>query len=131
MYPREAVVAEKYHTITVLALGNSRMKDFYDLWFLAKHFPFKGPVLAQAVRETFDRRRTTIPGAPPPGFTAEFWADGTREAGWDAFLRRTGALGASKLSLETAARLARDLLMPVMEDPVPDRWPPGGPWSAA
>ena len=35
-YSRESVVAEKYHAMVTLGIANSRMKDFYDLWILAR-----------------------------------------------------------------------------------------------
>ena len=41
-YPRETVVAEKFEAMTKLGLLNSRMKDFYDLWLLARQFDFDG-----------------------------------------------------------------------------------------
>src|SRR3954453_12228455 len=41
-----------------LGLGNSRMKDYYDLWFLSTEYPFVGNLLANAVRATFDRRES-------------------------------------------------------------------------
>jgi len=36
VYPRETVVAEKFEAMVDLGIGNSRMKDFYDIWYLAK-----------------------------------------------------------------------------------------------
>ena len=129
MYPREAVIAEKFHAITVLGLSNSRMKDFYDLWFLAQHFPFDCATLAQAVRTTFDRRNSTIPTVPPVALTEEFWSDHARRASWDAFLRRTEAVGLGVLTLEMAARAALDLVMQVTKDPARGTRPPGGPWT--
>jgi hypothetical protein len=128
MYPRETVIAEKFHAITVLALGNSRLKDFYDLWFLAQHFGYEGRALARAVKTTFDRRSTAIPTTPPLALTEEFWSDGTREAGWDAFLRRTDALAAGELGLEEAVRKVRDFVMPVTKGSAPGVWPARGPW---
>lgn len=53
-YPRETVVAEKFEAMTKLGLLNSRMKDFYDLWLLARQFDFDGPTLATAIRRTFE-----------------------------------------------------------------------------
>lgn len=41
-YPREAVVAEKLHAMVNLGITNTRMKDFFDLWFLCRTFPFEG-----------------------------------------------------------------------------------------
>jgi hypothetical protein len=32
VYPRETVIAEKFHTMVERGLTNSRMKDFYDIW---------------------------------------------------------------------------------------------------
>lgn len=129
MYPREAVVAEKFHTIVFRGLGNSRMKDYYDLWFLAGHFEFEGVTLAQAVRTTFERRSTALPTKPPPGLAEEFWGDRSRQASWGAFLRRTGAIGAGELRLEEAARVTLEFVMPVTQDPIPGQWSPGGPWQ--
>ena len=45
-YRRELVVAEKSHAMVDLGLANSRMKDFYDIWFLSRHFPFAGKDLS-------------------------------------------------------------------------------------
>jgi predicted nucleotidyltransferase component of viral defense system len=38
IYPRETVVAEKVDAIVQLGMANSRMKDYYDLWFLSCRF---------------------------------------------------------------------------------------------
>ena len=38
-YPMNTVVAEKLEAIIRLGILNSRMKDFYDIWFLAGTFP--------------------------------------------------------------------------------------------
>lgn len=60
-YPREAVVAEKLEAMVVLGDRNSRIKDFFDLHYLATHFEFDRATLAEAVRRTFARRHTPIP----------------------------------------------------------------------
>ena len=39
MYPPEVVIAEKVHAMVVLDIRNTRMKDFYDLWYLAEPAP--------------------------------------------------------------------------------------------
>ncbi len=56
VYPRETVIAEKFEAMVQLGMTNSRMKDYYDLWFVSRHFEFEGPTLAAAMRATFDRR---------------------------------------------------------------------------
>jgi Nucleotidyl transferase AbiEii toxin, Type IV TA system len=49
-YSRESVVAEKFQAMVMPGMVNSRMKDFYDLWILARQFDFQGPVLRLAFR---------------------------------------------------------------------------------
>ena len=60
-YPPETVVAEKAEAIVTRGIANSRMKDFCDLWMIAQVFSFEGDDLSEAIRRTFERRRT-----PPP-----------------------------------------------------------------
>lgn len=73
-YPRETVIAEKFQAMVYLRTLNSRMKDFYDVWLLARHFAFDGSVLAKAIAATFANRETAIdvePIAFTPAFTAQ------------------------------------------------------------
>jgi Nucleotidyl transferase AbiEii toxin, Type IV TA system len=75
-YPRETVVSEKLEAMVKLGIANSRMKDFYDLHSLSKVFEFDGKALVDAVRATFERRRTALPdGGIPLAFTPEFYED--------------------------------------------------------
>jgi hypothetical protein len=43
-----------------LGMTNSRMKDYYDLWFMSRHFEFEGSTLAAAPRATFERRGRAV-----------------------------------------------------------------------
>lgn len=61
IYPRETVIAEKLHGMVRFGIANTRMKDYYDLWFLSAHFPFEGATLQRAIRATFQRRGTALP----------------------------------------------------------------------
>ena len=61
LYPRETVVAEKFHAVVELGAFNTRMKDFYDFWALARGFEFEGEVLGRALAFTFEKRGTTLP----------------------------------------------------------------------
>ena len=72
VYPRYTVVAEKLEALTSLGMLNSRMKDFFDLWILAKHADFDGSILSQAAAATFARRRTAVPSGVPMGLSEEF-----------------------------------------------------------
>lgn len=53
-YPRETVVAEKFEAMVMLGMGNSRIRDFYDLWFLAQEFRFEGELVCRAIKTTFN-----------------------------------------------------------------------------
>ncbi len=64
MYPRETVVAEKLEAIVFLGTVNSRMKDFYDIWLLARQFEFSGTDLATAIGKTFEKRGTALDPNP-------------------------------------------------------------------
>lgn len=59
-YSRESTIAEKYQAMVYLGMINSRMKDFFDIWLLASHTSFRGPLLAQAIEETFRWRTAPL-----------------------------------------------------------------------
>ena len=87
-YTRESVVAEKFQAMVALGEVNSRLKDFYDVWFLAQRFQFDAYTLGAAVRSTFTRRGTELPAEPSP-LSAAFGVSPVRQTQWAAFLRRT------------------------------------------
>ncbi len=131
-YPRETVVAEKYQALVNLGMANSRMKDFYDLWVIAREFDFDGETLSEAICNTFSRRQTQLPGHTPSGLSAEFHEDTQKNNQWKAFLRK-GALTANPPSLtEVCGLLERFLLPPtravIKENKFGEKWKPGGPW---
>ena len=55
-YSVETTVAEKLDAILSLMEFSSRMKDYYDLYYLANKFDFDGAVLTEALRKTFANR---------------------------------------------------------------------------
>jgi predicted nucleotidyltransferase component of viral defense system len=84
-YARETVVAEKFQAMVAFGRANSRMKDFYDVWVLAKSYDFNNDRLARAIAATFDRRGTPLPDALPDALTVEFARDETKRRQWVAF----------------------------------------------
>lgn len=78
-YPRETVVAEKVQAMVLLGIANTRMKDFYDVVYLARHFGFDGRVLADALKATFARRRTPLPNGLPLALADEFASDAVKQ----------------------------------------------------
>lgn len=59
-YSLESSMAEKLDAIIQRFELTSRMKDFYDIWYIAQHFDFDGEILNQAVKETLYNRGTNI-----------------------------------------------------------------------
>jgi len=134
-YPREAVVAEKLEAIVVLGDRNSRIKDFFDLHHLASHFEFDRATLSEAIRRTFERRRTPLPEEEPLGLTAAYWENPSRPAQVRAFARRAGLALAADPGADFAQALGA-FLSPVLKDVrqqirCEGTWPPEGPWQPA
>lgn len=131
MYPRETVVAEKLHAMVYLGLTNSRMKDFFDVWFLCREFVFQGPTLAVAVRRTFERRGTPIPEEIPVALSTMFSGDAAKQTQWKAFLKRSRVADATLRLVEVVDTIA-PFLLPVLQaargSSPPSVWPPRGPW---
>jgi predicted nucleotidyltransferase component of viral defense system len=74
-YPRETVIAEKFHAMVRLGRVNSRMKDFDDIWLLSRAYDFDGDKLARAIQATFARRKTPLPTELPDALTHAFADD--------------------------------------------------------
>lgn len=86
VYPTYTVVAEKYQAMVSLGMVNTRLKDYFDLWVLAKHLPFDPIILQKAIAATFMRRGTPMPQELPLGLSDAFTQDSTKIAQWKAFL---------------------------------------------
>lgn len=132
-YPKETVVAEKLQAIVALGMTNGRMKDFYDLWMMSRHFAFDGALLATAITATFERRRTPLPTNTPIGLSEGFGTDAAAVRRW-AFFTTRNVLSEEPGSLADVVAGLRGFLIPVLRraagsDLGAERWPPGGPWS--
>lgn len=86
-YSLETTIAEKIDAILSLMEFSSRMKDYYDIYYLANKFDFDGTTLTEALKKTFENRTHT--------FTAEqfeqvmsFNNDEAMQKKWDAFVRK-------------------------------------------
>ena len=132
-YPRYTMVAEKFETMVRLGMANSRMKDFYDLWLMSRLFEFEGQTLCDAIRNTFRRRSTPLPGGLSMAFTQEFRKDAQKQTQWQAFVRKSksedvsGDLGA--VIIDIAAFLMPAIEASEREKPFWMLWPPNGPWN--
>ena len=86
-YSVETTVAEKLDAILSLMEFSSRMKDYYDLYYIANKFDFEGRVLTEALRKTFSNREHSF---SPEQFkqVMSFADDAAMQKKWKAFCRK-------------------------------------------
>ena len=89
-YSVETTIAEKIDAILSLMEFSSRMKDYYDIYYIANKFDFDGNVLTEALKKTFANREHS--------FTVEqfeqvigFADDDAMQKKWKAFVRKIDA----------------------------------------
>jgi predicted nucleotidyltransferase component of viral defense system len=140
-YQKETVIAEKFEAMVTLEMGNSRMKDFYDVYTLSQTFAFDGRPLAEAIAATFVQRGTTLPAHPPVALTPIFSEDAAKRQQWTAFLKRASPptinSDANFLPLSEVVSALAAFLLPLLEYLRQDKlssdkihWLPGGPWQS-
>ena len=132
-YPPESTIAEKLQAMVALDRANSRMKDFFDLWLLARDREFEGKRLVEAIRSTFDRRDTPVPEEAPFGLSEEFAEDPLKQTQWNAFLRKT-RIAEPPPELGELIALLHEFLMPPLRaasrhESYQAIWSAGGPWK--
>lgn len=86
-YSLETTVAEKLDAILSLMEFSSRMKDYYDLYYLANKFDFDGATLMVALKKTFENRghHFTIAHFEQ---VMTFGSDDAMQKKWKAFCRK-------------------------------------------
>lgn len=110
-YCWETVIAEKFEAMLSLYTLNSRLKDFYDISYLATRQSFDGTRLQNAIAGTL-RKRGIVVEPTPSVFQPLFMQDATKQVQWQAFLRKTG-LNAEP-SFEKIMTAIREFLAPVV-----------------
>ncbi len=132
-YSRESTVAEKFEAMIKLGELNSRMKDFFDIWLLSKHFDFDGATLARAIGRTLAARGTDV-SHRPIALTPEFAELPGKPAQWRAFVLKTRLSNVPEEFAPVVGAVS-DFLTPVAEALVAGRkfegrWSAPGPWTA-
>jgi predicted nucleotidyltransferase component of viral defense system len=132
-YPREAAIAEKFNAMVVLDIRNSRMKDFYDIWFMANTWTFEMATLRSSILASFERRGLAIPSDVPFALTEEFLGDPQKKQQWNAFVIRLYP-GSDSTSLEEVGALLRAFVLPcILPSPTANstarHWTPSHHWS--
>ena len=83
-YSLESTIAEKFDAILQRMAGTSRMKDFYDIYYLSDIFDFEGGILSEALKSTLAHRNREL---SDDVFTeiADFKNDNVLNTLWNAF----------------------------------------------
>jgi len=88
VYSIESIISEKFEAMVKLAMVNSRIKDFYDIYTLSVSYNFQSDRLKKAIESTFQKRKTFIPDNLLV-FRLEFHKDEEKQRQWSAFLRKS------------------------------------------
>lgn len=87
-YSLESAIAEKLEAIVSLGAFSSRMKDYFDVWFLIEHHNIDKDRLRKAISATFEQRSTPVEDFKFI-FRDEFKSDTDKSRQWKAFLNRS------------------------------------------
>ena len=86
-YSVETTVAEKLDAILNLMEFSSRMKDYYDIYYIANRLDFDGEVLTEALRKTFLNREHSF-SLEQFQRVMNFADDAAMQKKWKAFVSR-------------------------------------------
>ncbi len=86
-YSIETTVAEKLDAILSLMEFSSRMKDYYDIYYLSNKFDFNGKLLRDALTKTFENRDRTYQ-IEDFSRVISFAKDNNMQKKWTAFLKK-------------------------------------------
>lgn len=133
-YPQVSSIAEKFESMVQLGIGNSRMKDFYDVWALSESFAFHGPELQEAVVGCFGRRGTPWRTEMPEALTPAYYSNLQVQDYWTAYGHRGGLFNPPPSAFEVVGDRIRSFLGPVRDSILAGEsfemnWPPKGPWQ--
>lgn len=136
-YPRETVVAEKLATAVEFGRDNSRLRDYFDLWFLIGRYVFEGHVLLEALEATFAGRDAGQLLIDERGFwTGAFspdYATAARETSWSNW-RRMHAPSIDALGLRETVAAVASFAIPLLTaardyKSAPREWDPRTGWA--
>jgi len=121
VYSLESAVAEKFEAIVKLNFVTSRMKDFYDLLFIARINSFNRDVLLEAIQKTFENRGTNIEDMNII-FDKFFKNDIQKQTQWKSFLQ-LNKLNENINFSEIVSKI-QSFIQPVFNSKTKDNWNP-------
>ena len=124
-YSLESTIAEKLDAILSLMEYSSRMKDYYDLYWIPLRFSFDGSLLTQAIKATFRKRKRSF---SPETLTRMLRFDQSEgmQRMWNAYTRRIGLDNISFSEILSAINLfiTEPFLAAISESEFDLRWDP-------
>lgn len=121
-YSLDYAISEKFEAMVHLGLDNSRLKDFYDVWYLTQHRSFLIGPLQFAVKSTFEYRGTPV-SSRVTVFDDDFSSSIDRQRAWRAWLARTGLVAPKGFA--DVMHTIIEFLEPVCEEYAKDKhWDP-------
>lgn len=133
-YPRDTLVAEKFHAMVNRGMTNTRVKDLWDIACLARRFAFDGETLRTAIEETLRQRQTPLADKRPLALRSDYYRDATRTQRWRVLQGQIGASADGPALLVDAGEELLRFLGPVCDSLIDGRtfaqgWSAGGPWQ--
>ena len=110
-YSIYTAIAEKFETFVSLGLANSRYKDFYDIYTLAKTYDLDGNILKNAIVETFNHRNTTFDNIV--AFNDDFINNPTNIQRWNSFNKNKKV--SNVISLNETIEFIKKLFLPIVD----------------
>lgn len=109
-YSIYSIIAEKFEAIVSLGIANSRYKDFYDIYEIAKKYNLDGNKLKKSIVETFSHRGTDFNDIV--AFNDEFIESKNHFEQWNNFIKKKRAL--DNASFSEILLVLKDVLMPIV-----------------
>ena len=110
-YSISSVISEKFEAIVSLGDANSRYKDFYDIYFLADSYNLDGTELKEAIKATFEHRKTGFNDIF--AFTDDFITSEIHQRRWHAFTKKKKTL--LNVELLEVIDVIKAVLLPIVE----------------
>jgi len=104
-YPVESVISEKFSAMIEKGAGNSRMKDFYDIWLLKKTNMINKDKLKGAIKATFENREYEIPSGEEIFPDIFFQENSSKQVQWKSFVSKNSL----EIAPEELAEIVREI----------------------
>lgn len=131
-YTIETTIAEKFQAMVVLGQINGRIKDFYDIWTILEHVDISGNILVDAIKSTFECRRTILPVTIPIALSDDFGLE--KQKDWERELGRLLLNVSDYPSFPVIIIRLREFLLPAVKAAInqeifPAIWIAGKSWE--